>query len=141
MSERNVELARRAVEAFNARDIQAYIEQCDPSIEFHSAFAAVGVAVYRGHEGIRQFFSDTDEVWGEGVAIEPEAYFDLGEHTLVFGVVCGRGWQSGAEVAIPIAWVARWRDGLLAYVKVHLNRADALRDLSVSEDELERIDP
>jgi ketosteroid isomerase-like protein len=141
MSERNVELARRAVEAFNARDIQAYIEQCDPSIEFHSAFAAVGVAVYRGHEGIRQFFSDTDEVWGEGVAIEPEAYFDLGESTLFFYVLKGRGQQSGVEVAMANAVVSRWRDGLTVYVKVYLDRADALRDLGVSKDELEPIDP
>ena len=39
MSERNVELTRRVVEAFNARDIEAIIAYCDPSIEYHSVLA------------------------------------------------------------------------------------------------------
>ncbi|HEV2923552.1 MAG TPA: hypothetical protein VGW98_05940 [Solirubrobacteraceae bacterium] len=32
MSKRNLELTRRWVEAFNARDVEAQIDYCDPSI-------------------------------------------------------------------------------------------------------------
>src|ERR1700737_1077526 len=42
MSERDIELGRRIIEAYNARDVEGYIAYCDPSIEFHSAFASVG---------------------------------------------------------------------------------------------------
>jgi hypothetical protein len=42
---------------------------------------------------------------------------------------------------MPIAQVARWRDGLLVYVKGYADREDALSDLGVSEDELEPIYP
>ena len=42
--ERNVDLLPRWFEALNARDIEALIALCDPDIEFHSAFAAVGGA-------------------------------------------------------------------------------------------------
>jgi hypothetical protein len=37
--------------------------------------------------------------------------------------------------------VFRWRDGLGVYWKAYVNREDALSDLGVSEDELERIEP
>ena len=54
MSERNIELVRRYIAAFNARDVEAAIALCDPSIEYHSVFAgAVTGAVYHGHDGVR----------------------------------------------------------------------------------------
>jgi hypothetical protein len=81
------------------------------------------------------------DAWGGVIRIEPEAYFDLGEHTLAFYALHARGRHSGVEVAMPSAVVARWRDGLIVYFKAYAHREDALRDLGVSEDELERIDP
>src|SRR5437870_7315219 len=113
MSEHNVELTRRYIEAFNARNIEAFIAYFDPSIELHSVFAAIGGAVYHGHDGLRSWHRDFEEAWGEEIRVQPEAYFDLGERTLVFQVMHGRGQHSGAEVAMPLASVFRWRDGLI----------------------------
>jgi ketosteroid isomerase-like protein len=141
MSERNVELVRRFNGAFNARDIDAAIACCDPNIEFHSAFATVGGAIYNGHDGLRRWQRDYEDAWGDGIRIEPEAYFDLGEHTLAFGMLHGRGRHSGVEATMPVASVARWRDGLMVYMKAYVHREDALHDLGVTEDELEPIAP
>jgi hypothetical protein len=77
--------------------------------------------------------------WAGEIRVAVEAYFEVGEHTLMFSVYHGRGQQSGAEVAMPASTVFRWRDGLMTYVKVYLQRADALSDLGVSEDELQPI--
>jgi ketosteroid isomerase-like protein len=141
MSERNVELHRRAIEAFNARDIERLIALCDPGVEWNSTFAAVGVGVYHGHRGVRRWQRDTEDVWGTEIRADPEAFFDLGERTLAFHALHGRGRGSGVEVATPGAQVAKWRGGLITYYKAYPHREDALRDLGVSEDELERIDP
>ena len=141
MSEQNVELHRRLNATFNARDIEGALAVCDREIEFHSLFAAVGGAHYSGHEGMRRYFADIDDAWGDELRIEPEAYFDLGEHTLAFYVARGRGPQSGAEVEMPYAQVVRWRDGLIAYYKAYARREDALRDLGVSAETLEPIAP
>jgi hypothetical protein len=137
----NADLHRRVVEAYNAHDVEALIAVCDPSIEVHSVFAAVGGAVYHGHDGLRRFFGDVRDVWGDETRMEPDAYFDLGETTLLFLVLRGHGWQSGAEVAMPVAQVAMWREDLALYLKSYVHREDALRDLGVSEDELEPITP
>ena len=141
MSQENVELHRRAVQAFNTRDVENFIPFCDQSIEAHSVFAAVGGAVYHGHDGLRRFFRDARDAWGDEIRIEPEAYFDLGESTLAFYVLHGHGRQSGAEVTMPVAQEVRWRGGLGVYFKAYADREDALRDLCLSEDELEPIDP
>ena len=142
MSRESVELHRRLVAAFNhARDIEAFIACLDPSVEYHSAITVPGGAVYHGHDGVRKYFGDFKDAWRDEFHVEPEAFFDLGEHTLVFYLVHGRGQQSGAEVAMPGAQVCRWRDGLMVYAKVYVHREDALRDLGVSEDELEPIAP
>ena len=141
MSRENVELHRRAVEAFNGHEVEAFIALCDPSIEAHSVFAAVGGAVYHGHDGLRRFFRDARDAWGDAIRIEPEAYFDLGENTLLFQVLYGHGKQSGVEVTMPVAQVARWRDGLCVLFKGYGEREDALSDLGVGEDDLEPIAP
>jgi ketosteroid isomerase-like protein len=140
MSDRNIELNRRWFEAFNARDLEALIALCDPSIEFHSVFAAVGGATYHGHDGMRSWHRDLADAWDE-IRLEPEAYFDLDERVLAFYVYRGRGQQSGAEVAMRGASVARTHDGLIVYVAAYTQREDALRDLGIPEGELEPIEP
>jgi hypothetical protein len=141
VSEQNVDLYRRAVGAFNARDLDAMLMLIDRSCEWHSTFAAVSGGVYHGHDGIRKWHRDMEDAWGEEIRLEPEAYFDLGEHTLLVAKMYGRGHHSGATVAMPAVHVFRWRDGLIVYFKSYARREDALSDPRVSEDELEPIDP
>jgi ketosteroid isomerase-like protein len=141
MSEENVELHRRALEAFNTRDVDAFSAFCDPEIEFHSTFAAVGGARYNGHDGLRRWHRDLQDAWGDGIRVELGVYFDLGEQTLTFGVLYGRGRQSGAEVAMPYAGVVKWRGGLAVDWRAYADKEDALRHLGVSEEALEPIAP
>ena len=140
MSEQNVELHRRLVEALNRRDIEAIIACLDPSVEYHPLLSAIGTTVYHGHDGMRSWFGQLDEAWEE-LRLEAENYFDLGEQTVLFYVLRGRGRHSGAVVAISGAHVCTWRDGLGVVAKQYAHREDALRDLGVTEDALEPIAP
>ena len=140
-SEQNVDLHRRANDAFNSRDVDAYVALCDPQIELHSAVTVPGGGVYHGHEGVRRWHRDLEDAWGDELRVEPEIYFDLGEHTVTYHVLHGRGRQSGADVVMPAAHVCRWRDGLIVYFRGYAQRQDAFRDLGVTEAELEPIVP
>src|SRR3979411_181432 len=122
MSDRNVERHRRAIEAVNARDIDAGLALSDPQIELQTMFTAVGGGVYQGHDGMRTFQREFEEVWGDEFLIEPQAFFGLGERSLACTVWPARGRQSGAEVTIPAAQVARWRDGLCVHFKAYAHR-------------------
>jgi hypothetical protein len=54
LSEQNVELHRRIYVTSNAHDAEELVALCDPGIEVHSGFAAVGGARYHGHDGVRR---------------------------------------------------------------------------------------
>src|SRR4051812_21545661 len=99
MSEENVELARRMAEAFNRHDMEVLVSCLDPSVEYHSVMTVPGGAAYHEQDGVRRYFRDFRDAWGDEFRVEPEAFFDLGQHRLVFYVLHGRGQQSGAEVA------------------------------------------
>lgn len=86
MSPRNVELHRRFIEAFNAHDLDASIAHFDPSAEFRSVFAAVGGAVYHGHDQLPRYFRDLTDAWGDEIPIEPEVYFDREDALRYVGV-------------------------------------------------------
>jgi len=141
MSQENVELHRRANDAFNTRDVEAYLAFCDPDIELHSAVTGPGPAVYYRHAGVRRWHRELTEAFGGGVSLQPEAFFDLGEHTATFHVLHGQGLQSGAAVQTPAAHVCRWRDGLIVCFKGYVHREHALSDLGASEETLARIAP
>jgi ketosteroid isomerase-like protein len=141
VSERNIEVLRDLFKTYNVRDIDGFIACCDPGVELETAFAAVGGEVYHRHDGLRTWHRDVEDVWGGAVRAELEASFDFGERTLVFYVLHGRGKHSGVEVAMPVALVARWRDGLVVHAKAYAHREDAMRDMGVTEDELEPIEP
>jgi ketosteroid isomerase-like protein len=143
MSREDIELLRRWFEALNARDIEGLTALCDPSGVFISSLSAVegAGAVYHGHDGLRRYFEDLADAWGDELRIETEAYFELGEHTLAFNIGHARGSHSGAQVTMPYVAVTRWRDGLMVYIKAYADKEEALRDLGVSEHELEPIAP
>jgi ketosteroid isomerase-like protein len=135
-----VAITHAFTDALNRRDIEALVSCCDPSIEFHSTFAAVGGAVYQGHDGMRKWFEDLKDAWEDSLHSEVEAVFDLGEDAaVVFYLLRGRGRQSGVEVTLPAASMTRTRDGLIVYFKAYAHREDVLRDLQVSEDALEPL--
>ncbi len=55
------EIARRAVSAFMARDIDGILEVADPRIELRSLLTEAERPLYHGHDGVREWF---DAVFG-----------------------------------------------------------------------------
>jgi ketosteroid isomerase-like protein len=70
LSDRNVELHRRAVEAFNRRDVEAFVALADREVEFHSLMTTPGGALYNGQDGVRSWFRDLEDAWGDAFRIE-----------------------------------------------------------------------
>ncbi len=69
MSQENVELAARVMEALSRQDLPRLLALTDPEIEWHSFFAELGEGgVYRGHDGTRQYIRDLTEAWEIGRA-------------------------------------------------------------------------
>jgi hypothetical protein len=58
-----VDVVRAAVEAFNARDMEALAPLLADDAEFTSRFAGLNGTTYRGAEGMRRYVADIEAVF------------------------------------------------------------------------------
>jgi ketosteroid isomerase-like protein len=133
MSQENVDVVRRALEAYERGDMEEMLSYLDPELEWHSAI--VGGAegnVYRGHEGFRRWNADFLEIF-ERVRNEWNEFRDLGDRVLAFGRVQARGRESGVEINSPMGWVVTVRGGKLLKAEGFLDPTQALKAAGLSE--------
>ena len=133
MSQENVEIAKRFVDAFNRRDLNALMDTATPDIAFSPALArTIDDNRFLGREGMRAYFADVDSAWEEFRMIVDE-YRDLGDRVLTLGRLEGRGRGSGAAVDTPQGGVADMRDGKVSCVRSYLDHGEALRAAGLTE--------
>ncbi len=118
MSRQNVELMGRGIAAWNSGDLERYLQAIEetvhPELEWHAVIAELvegRAAVYRGHEGMRQFWHDWHDVWD--FHFDDLDFRDLGETLVVLAQISATGRASGAQLKTPLAMVATFSDGLL----------------------------
>ena len=125
MRKDNVELVRRAVDATNDHDVARLEAMFSEETEFHSTFAATEGRVFRGRQGVRDYFATLGEVFDD-MRIEIEEITDAGENQLVVVVrVTGRGKGSGVNVEQRNGQVWRFADRRIARIDSYLNPTDA----------------
>jgi ketosteroid isomerase-like protein len=119
-------LARRWSKAFNKRDMKTLLELTAADFEFMPYLASlIETTTYRGHDGLRRYFEDAHAAWEE-IRVQQAEVREVGDCTISFGDLHGRGRASGLEVNIPLTWVGEWRDGQLVRLKAYTDKAEAL---------------
>jgi ketosteroid isomerase-like protein len=132
MSQENVEIYRRAVDATNRRDLDALLDDFDPEVEWHSALVGLGAEVYRGEAGVRELFRDADENF-TGMVVEFAEVRDLGDRILALGRLRVRGHESGAEAEAPFNQLVDFKNGKIVRLRSFLDRQEALQAAGLSE--------
>jgi ketosteroid isomerase-like protein len=133
MSQENVELAHRAFDAFNRRDLDAFLAHCDPEVEVYSRLAELeGGRPHRGHDGVRSWW---DNIFALAPDIRPEIddVEDAGDMTVVRLRVRGHGVGSDAPIEQTQWLVTKWRDKQAVWVRIFLSEAEALEAAGLSE--------
>jgi len=134
MSQENVETVRRAVEAWNRGDMEAYVAFFHPDCEWFSAVARQiegDEALVRGRKGMRQFWEEWHSVWD--LTILALEYRDLGDTVLMLGRMTTRGKTSRIEVDGPVAYVAENEQGLIRKLRAYRDHAEALEAVGLSQ--------
>ena len=133
MSQANVEIVKRGIDAYNRRDFDAYIALATSDFEMFPALdRTVEAHSYRGHEGIETHIGDIGETWAE-LRLLPEEWRDLGDRVLMLGRAQGRGRGSSVPVDAQVGFVVDFRDGKMSRVRSFLDRDEALRAAGLSE--------
>ena len=124
MSQENVELTRRAFQAFNERDIDAVLAGLHDEVEAFPRLAAVEGG-YRGHDGVRRWWAQLLGVFPDFQAEILEVR-DLGEFILVALHLRGRGSGSDTPVDATVWHVNQFRDGKVIRWRVYTSESEAL---------------
>ena len=130
----NAEIVRSNFEAIRSRDVDALLRLYHPDGVFRPLTGTrIESGGYRGHDGIRAYFDEVDEVWDQ---MTPYAD-DLRTHGDVVVAIGGckvRGRESGAESDSPMAWVFRIREGRILSTHAFSDAGDALADAGMAPD-------
>jgi ketosteroid isomerase-like protein len=129
-----VDVARRANDAYNRRDVDdLFAELLTPDFEWYPATTvALDGGGYQGREGVERFVVETSEDWEE-LQVVAEEFRDLGDRVLILGRLKGSGKGSGVPIDAPFAAVLDFRGDRIWRNRVYLDRAEGLRAAGLSE--------
>jgi ketosteroid isomerase-like protein len=131
MSDENLELLRRVVDAINADEILA--ELIAPDFEMKNATTAVTDATYHGHEGARKWRRELFDVFDDARFEVDEVLADGPDYVVIANRIVGRGSSSGAPLDMRWVSVLWFRDGQLRRADGYTNRREAIRAVGLGE--------
>jgi ketosteroid isomerase-like protein len=128
VSEDNVELVRRSMEAFARGDLDAFLAAHDPETEWRTAADEPNPETYRGHEGLRRLAAEISEAWAGRFdeVMTFEDFIDLGDWVVVPWTARLRGRSSGIEVEVSETYAVRLEDGRIVRVNEYRTREEAI---------------
>jgi ketosteroid isomerase-like protein len=137
MSQENVELARRAFEAFKrtyTRGTRDLYELLDPDVEWMPIMAILEGTTYRGPEGVRQWIDDVKRDWA-AFETRPEHFRDVGhDRVLVLGAWRARGRRGDVLLDLTqAAWLVQFRKGRILRLQTFTERKKAFEAAGLEE--------
>jgi ketosteroid isomerase-like protein len=131
MSQENVELYRRGIEAFNRRDLEAFLALAHPDVVGVSRVLAIEGGPYRGHDGIRVWWNTLLDVFPD-FSIEILDVRDGGRVTVA--ALCNRARGEGRAALEDFVWqIAEWTDGKVVSWEIHGSERAALEAAGLAE--------
>ena len=119
----------RIVEAWNRHDLESLLGVCHPAIELVPLIAhADGGMPLRGHEGVRKWWGEAEEVF-ENRRLEVSELRRNGDWLLLTGVGHNTGRESRAPVDWPFVQVLRFRGDKVAQWRFFATEEEALEFL------------
>ena len=135
MSQENVEVGLRMLQAFNDGDIEAIVAECDPTVEWEEQPIPGVEPHYRGHDGVRRWAAAVLGIREELGPLQGHLEGVKETDDMVIATVCfeGEGRSSGVRVPMHVHLVLTFRDGKVVRRQVFLSLAEALAAAGLPE--------
>ena len=132
MSQENVEIVRRAIDAFNQRDLDAALGDVDPEMEVDwSRSRGVEAGIYRGSQAVRSFWSTFLEAF-DPIIVSPDEFIESGDHVVVPNLT--RAWgRDGVVVQARGVAVVTVRDRRIVHWRLYQTRDEALNAVGLAD--------
>jgi len=133
MSEENVEIVRRATEAYTRGDLDEALASwsADAVLDWSNS-RGLEAAVVRGRDEIRAYMEQFLEAFEE-VRIELEDVIEVDEGVVIAENLAYFRGRDGIEVTARSAWVITLRNGCQTSLTLYQSKADALKATGLSE--------
>jgi ketosteroid isomerase-like protein len=132
MSQENVEIARKAIEAWNAGDMDGLRDLYDPNAVYAGPSDWIDAGPYLGREAVMQQFAVLRDVFRDS-SFDTVDVLDAGERVVV--EVAFHGDTRGLPLSAGFVWVYSFREGLITRLEFFHSKAEALAAVSASEQE------
>jgi ketosteroid isomerase-like protein len=131
-SPENLEVVRRAIDAFNEGDLDAVLRECDPDVEIDwSRSRGVEAGTYHGYDACRSFWSTFIDTF-DRVTVTADELIARGDQVVVSTRARMRG-RDGIEVAAGSVQVATLRHGRIVGWSLYQDKAEALQAVGLPE--------
>lgn len=131
MSQEEIRIVCGTHEAFQSRDLHAFLSYMDPEVEFRSLVLEVE-GVYHGHEGVRSWWENVLAVFPDWSPHVEDAR-DIGDRVVVRVRAEGRGTGSGIGLERDIWQVAEVRGGRIKSSAFFRTEQEALQAVGLWE--------
>jgi ketosteroid isomerase-like protein len=133
MSQENMEMVRRAYEAYSRGDIDGAVADFAPDCRYTAAgIIPDRTGVFHGPEGYKEFIGWLRSEFDDAEAGIDEL-IDAGGAVFVESTLRGRGRQSGAEATFTFWQVWKIQGGKFAHGQGFASRDEALEDAALRE--------
>jgi ketosteroid isomerase-like protein len=132
MSRENVELIKRAYQAFAQGGFDEAVQMLDPDVEWIPPNLAPTAGTHRGRAGAKAELREFLEPF-EDYRWESRDFIDAGDRVVVIGYQSGRGRISGVEVGQEQVHIWTVRDGKIVRMQMFDDRAEAFEAAGLSE--------
>jgi ketosteroid isomerase-like protein len=132
MSQENVEVVRRSLDAWNRRDLGTWLATFLPDAELDwSRSRGPLKGIYRGHRALAAF---SEEFWStfEEVQLEAYGFTEAGSEVVYSNTAQVRG-REGIEVIARSTLVNTVKDGQITRIRMYQERIEALEAAGLKE--------
>ena len=134
MSQENVELVRRSIDAYNRRDFESMREMNQPDVQLDwSASRGLEAGVYQGVEEVMGFYENFLDTF-EKIDIEADRFIQSGDAVVVPNTA-HLGGRDGIETVARSAFVFQLRHGRIASICLYQDTREALEAVGLEREE------
>jgi ketosteroid isomerase-like protein len=132
MSQENIEIVLRSVEAFNEGGIEAAAQFAHPEIEFEEPPTQPAPRTARGQAAAEETFASFEAAWEEHETEVKDIRELAGGEVLLASVEHFRG-RDGMAISAPCWTIYAFRDGKIVKLRPFWDRAQAREAAGLSE--------
>ncbi len=127
MSQENVEVANKVVDAFNRRDVEGFLRSLHRTSSGSQRWPGLSsAAATEAATGIEKYLVDIGHAWEE-YRVLAEEFRDLDDRVVMLGRIEGRGRGSRAWIDSPTGTIFEFLNGKMSRVRTYLDHGEALR--------------